>query len=221
MATITKWSNVAIAMQSALGSNLTISGITLAAPGVVTSTAHGLANGDYVVMTMTSGMRQINDRVFRVCNVATNTFQMEDVSGGTGISTTAFDAFVSGYCNKITFGTSISTATSMSVSGGSFDMIDATTIHDNQKVQVPGLPDSTKFEFDNIWDPTDAGQIAMKVASDAQAKRAFKLTFGTGGRIVVFNGYVGFAGAPQGNAQEIVKTSAVITSQGTNTNYSA
>jgi hypothetical protein len=93
--------------------------------------------------------------------------------------------------------------------------------HDNQKVQVPGLPDSTKFEFENIWDPTDAGQIAMKTASDAQAKRAFKLTFGSGGRIVVFNGYVGFAGAPQGNAQEIVKTSAVITSQGTNTNYSA
>ena len=221
MATITKWSNVAIAMQSALGSNLTISSITLANPGVVTSTAHGLANGDYVVMSSVLGMRQITDRVFRVCNVATNTFQLEDVSGGSGINTTSYDAFTSGYCNKITFGTAIATATSMSVSGGNFDMLDATTIHDNQKIVVPGLPAETKFEFDNIWDPTDAGQIAMKAASDAQAKRAFKFTFGTGGRIVVFNGYVGFAGAPQGNAQEIVKTSAVITGQGSNTNYSA
>lgn len=220
MATITKWSNVAIAMQSALGGALTISGITKAAPGVVTSNAHGLSNGDYVVMNVL-GMRQINDRVFRVCNSATNTIQLEDVSGGTGIDTTNFDTFSSGTMQKITYGNSITTATSMNVSGGNFDMLDATTIHDNQKIVVPGLPAETKFEFDNIWDPTDAGQVAMKTASDAQAKRAFKITFGTGGRIVVFNGYVGFAGSPQGSAQEIVKTSAVITSQGTNTNYSA
>lgn len=221
MATITKWSNVAMAMQSALGSDLTITGITLAAPGVVTSAAHGLNNGDYVVFNITNGMRQIHDRVYRVCNKATDTFQIEDVSGGTGISTVGFDAFVSGVCNKITFGTSITTATSMSVSGGDFEMLDATTIHQNQKTVVPGLPSETKFEFENIWDPTDAGQVGMKAASEAQAKRAFRLTFGSGGRIAVFNGYVGFAGAPQGNAQEIIKTSAVITSQGTITNYSA
>ena len=68
MATITKWSNVAIAMQSALGADLTISGITLAAPGVVTSTAHGLVNGDYVVFDISNGMRQIHDKVYRVAS---------------------------------------------------------------------------------------------------------------------------------------------------------
>ena len=221
MATITKWSNVAIAMQSALGADLTISGITLAAPGVVTSTAHGLVNGDYVVFDISNGMRQIHDNVYRVCNKTNDTFQVEAVSGGTGIDTSGFDAFVAGVCNKITFGTSITTATTMNVSGGSYEMLPATTIHQAQRTVVPGLPDETKFEFENIWDPTDAGQVAMKAASEAQSKRAFKFTFGTGGRVCAFNGYVGFAGAPQGNAQEIVKTSAVITSQGTITNYSA
>lgn len=217
---VTKWSNVAIAMQSALGSALPISGITKAAPGVCTSSAHGLSNGDYVYMDV-QGMYQLNGRVFRVCSVATNTFNLEDVSSGTGLSTAAFETFTSGNAYKITFGTSITTATSMNVSGGNFAMIDTTTIHGNQKSQIPGLPDPLSATFDNLWDPTDAGQSAMKSASDAQAKRAFKFTFGTGGKIMVFSGYVGFAGAPQGSAQDKVTTSAVITCEGTPTYYSA
>lgn len=220
MATITKWSNVAIAVQSALAAAKTITGITKAAPGVVTSVAHGYSNGDYVYLDVL-GMRQIHDRVFRIANKADDTFQLEAVSGGSGIDTTAFDTFTSGSAYKITFGTSITTATSMNMTGGNFESLDATTIHDTQRIVVPGLPDETKAEFENLWDPTDAGQIALKAASDSQAKLAFKFTFGTGGKIMVFVGYVGFAGAPQGGAQEIVKTSAIITSQGTPTYYSA
>jgi len=216
----TKWTNVAIAMQSALGSALPVTGITKAAPGVCTSAAHGLSNGDYVYMDV-QGMWQLNGRVFRVCSVATNTFSLEDVSSGTGLSTSAFDTFTSGNAYKITFGTSITTATSMNVSGGNFGMIDTTTIHGNQKSQIPGLPDPLSATFDNLWDPTDAGQAAMKSASDAQAKRAFRFTFGTGGKIMVFSGYVGFNGAPQGSAQDKVVTSAVITAEGSPTYYSA
>lgn len=217
---VTKWSNVALAMQSAIAAAKTITGITLAAPGVVSSTAHGYANGDYVYIE-SQGMWQIHGRVFRVANQAANSFQLEDVSGGTGIDTTAFGTFTSGSAYKLTFGTSVTTAVSMNASGGNFAMIDTTTIHGNQKSQVPGLPDALSMTFDNIWDPTDAGQAAMKTASDAQAKRAFKFTFGTGGKIMVFSGYVGFAGAPAGSAQDKITTQAVITCEGTPTYYSA
>jgi hypothetical protein len=217
---VTKWSNVAVAMQSALAAAKTITGITNAAPGVVTAVAHGYSNGDYVYLTV-NGMWQLNGRVFRVCSVATDTFRLEDVSGGTGISTASFDTFTSGTAEKITFGTSITTATTMQVSGGNYAMIDTTTIHANQKSEVPGLPDALSMTFDNLWDPTDAGQSAMKSASDAQAIRAYKFTFGTGGKIMVFAGYVGFAGAPAGNAQDKVTTQAVITCFGSPTYYSA
>ena len=217
---VTKWSNVAIAMQSALAAAKTITAITKASPGVVSSTAHGYSNGDYLVLTV-NGMWQLHGRVFRVCNVATDTFQLEDVSGGTGLSTADFDTFSSGTAQKITFGTSITTATSMNVSGGDYAMIDTTTIHGNQKSEVPGLPNSLSMSFDNLWDPTDAGQAAMKAASDAQAIRAFKIVFGTGGKVMVFAGYVGFAGAPAGSAQDKGTSQAVITAHGTPTYYSA
>lgn len=214
MATTTKWSNVAVAMQSALAAADTITGITKASPGVVTSTSHGLANGDYVFLSI-QGMHQLNDRVVRVANVAANTFELE------GVDTTLFDTFSSGTAELITFGTSITTAASISSSGGGFDFIDTTTIHDNAKSQTPGLPAALSYSMEHIWDPANAGQIAMKTASDAQAKRAFKITFGTGGKIAVFAGYVGFGGAPGGSAQDKVMTSAVITANGKPTYYAS
>jgi hypothetical protein len=214
MATVTKWSNVAVAMQSALAAADTISGITKANPGVATSTSHGLSKGDYVYLTV-NGMHQLNDRVVRVANVAANTFELE------GVDTTAFDTFTSGTAEAVTFGTSITTATTVSSDGGNFDFIDTTTIHVNARSQVPGLPNATTYNMDHLWDPADAGQIAMKSASDAQARRAFKFTFGTGGKIMVFAGYVGFNGAPGGSAQDKVTTPSTITSNGKPTYYAS
>lgn len=215
MATARKWSNVAVAMQSALGSDLSITGITKANPGVVTtSAAHGLNNGDFVVLSV-QGMYQVNDRVFRVSAASGSTFTLE------GEDTTAFETFSSGTATKITFGTSITTATSINASGGDFDFIDTTTIHGNAKTQMPGLPNPSSFSFDNIWDVSDAGLKAMKAAGDAQAKRAFKFTFGTGGQIMVFTGYVGATLLPAGQAQGLVTTQSVITMNGSPTYYAA
>jgi hypothetical protein len=210
----TKWSNVAVAMQSALAAADTITGITKANPGVVTAAGHGLNNGDYVFL-LVSGMYQLNARVARVANKTTDTFELE------GIDTSAFDTFSSGTAEAITFGTSITTATTISSSGGGFDFIDTTTIHGNSKTQTPGLPAASSFTMDHIWDASNAGQIAMKTASDAQARRAFKFTFGTGGKIMVFAGYVGFNGIPAGSAQALVTTQSAITMEGTPTYYAS
>lgn len=214
MATARKWSNVGVVMQSALAAAKTITGITKASPGVASSTAHGYSNGDYVLLTV-SGMFQLDKRVVRVAGVAADTFQLE------GIDTTLFDTFSSGTAEKITFGTSITSATSISSSGGDFDMIDTTTIHANAKTQMPGLPSPSAFTMENIWDVSDAGLIAMKAAYDAQAMRAMKFTFGTGGQVMVFAGYVGASLLPGGNAQDKVTTPSVITLYGSPSYYAS
>jgi len=67
----------------------------------------------------------------------------------------------------------------------------------------------------------DTGLIAMKSASDSQAERAFKFTFGTGGQILVFSGYVGCSLLPGGQAQGLVTTQTVVTMHGTATTYSS
>ena len=210
------WKNVAVTMQSVIASTVAISAITNNSPGVVTTgTAHSYSNGDFVYLTV-NGMYQLNGRVCRISAASGSVFTLE------GIDTTSFGTFsaTGSTCQKLTFGTSISTATTMSASGGDFPFIDTTTIHANVRSQVPGLPNALTYTFDNIWDPSDTGQIAMKTAADAAAQRAFKFTFSTGA-IVCFSGYVGFSGAPTGSAQDKVVTPAVITAFGGLSQYSS
>jgi hypothetical protein len=214
MAQAKKWSNVQIAMESALAAEKTLTAISKAATGVAESVAHGFSNGDLLYFEV-QGMRQVNDRVIRVANKTNDTFELE------GIDTSEFDDFSSGTVQKITYGTNISTATSISSSGGGFDFLDTTTIHDNTRSQMPGLPAASTFTFDNIWDVADAGLQAMKRASDAQAKRAFKFTFGNGGQVMLFVGYVGANLLPGGQAQALVTTPTTITMNGTPTYYAS
>lgn len=213
MATVRKWSNVAVAMQSAIAADVTITAITKAAEGVVTAT-NTYTSGDYVYLKV-QGMFQLDGRVARIKTVSGTGFTLE------GIDTQAFDTFTSGTCAKLTLGTSITTATSLSSSGGDFDFIDTTTIHGNAKTQMPGLPNPSTYTFENIWDVSDVGLLAMKTAADAQGIRAFKFTFGTGGQIMVFAGYVGASLLPGGSAQDKVTTSTVITMNGAPTYYAS
>jgi len=214
MAQARKWSNVAVAMQSALAAPVTITAISKASPGVATSVAHGFANGTLLLLKV-QGMFQVDNRVVRVADTAADTFQLE------GINTTDFDTFVSGTAEALTLGTSITSATEVNASGGDFEFIDTTTIHANVRTQIPGAANPATFEFTNIWDVSDAGLAAMKQASDTQAQRAFRFQFGVGGQVMVFVGYVGASLLPGGQAQGLVTTPTVITMFGTPTYYAS
>jgi len=65
----------------------TITGATAANPVVITSAAHGFANGATVYIDSILGMTQLNGRTFTVANQATNTFQL---SGENGLTHTAY-----------------------------------------------------------------------------------------------------------------------------------
>lgn len=214
MATAKKWANVAVAMESARAAAKTITAITKASPAVVSSTAHGYSNGQYVLLSI-QGMFQLDSKVVRVANQTANTYECE------GVDSTAFDTFSTGSAYAITYGTTLSSVKGLSASGGDFDFLDTTTIHDNVKKQIPGLPNPLNYTFDNIWDVSDTAQVAMKTASDSQSPKCFRVTFGTGGNIMAFYGYVGFSAAPTGNALDIVTSPAVITMYGTPTYYAS
>lgn len=73
----------------------TITAITKANPGVVTSAAHGFVAGDWVFITGVVGMTQLNGRSFIVGTVATNTFQLHTLDD-TPLDTTLYTTYVSG-----------------------------------------------------------------------------------------------------------------------------
>jgi hypothetical protein len=78
-----------------LEANKTITAITKANPGVVTSNSHGFANGDTVVISGVVGMTQVNGKRFKVANVATNTFELQDIDGN-NVNTSSYTTYVSG-----------------------------------------------------------------------------------------------------------------------------
>lgn len=213
MAQVTKWSGVAVAIQSALAAALVVSGITKANPGVVSYTGTDPSNGDVVLMKV-QGMHQVDYRPFEVANVnaAANTFELK------GEDTSAYDTFVSGSAEVITFGVTAASFTNVTASGGDFEFIDVTTIHDNVRKQIPGVASPAIYTFESFWDPADAALAALKSASDNQAQRAFRITFPNGYKLFGV-GYIGATLLPTGNAQDKAVTQVVITLFGRPTMY--
>lgn len=215
MANITIWKGVQVAMQSAVEPTpKTVTGITKANPGVAAVAAHGYTNGDYLRFKNMQGMYQVNNRVLRVAGSTAGNFNLD------GEDTTLYDTFISGQVEKLTFGTVFSTLLDCSVAGGDFPEIDTTTIHDVQKSSVPGLPSALVITSNSIWDVSDVTLKAAKAASDAQALRAFLLTFQNGQKFVI-NGYIGCTLSPAGSAQDKVTTQIKITGVGASTTYAS
>lgn len=67
-----------------------ITAITAANPPVVSSVAHGFANGDEIYIDNVVGMTEVNQETFIAAGVAANTFQLQGING------TAYSAYVSG-----------------------------------------------------------------------------------------------------------------------------
>lgn len=212
MANVYLWKEVGMSLQSAIAAAKTITSITQANPAVVSCTAHGYSNGD-LVFVEAMGMREIDSRVFRVASVTTDTFALE------GENSTDYSAFLSGTVKEVTLGTTITTARNVSISDGGFDMKDTTTLHDNAKREVPGLPGSSSYTFEFLWDPSDSAHKAMALASRLQQRLVFKFLIGQA--TVLFAGYIGFKGAPGGQGQDVVTCSGVVTMHGDPTYYVA
>jgi hypothetical protein len=70
--------------------NSAISNVTQANPGAVTSNAHGLDNGDTVLIYDVTGMTELNGNTYTVANKTANTFELS------GTDTSGFTAYGSG-----------------------------------------------------------------------------------------------------------------------------
>lgn len=74
---------------------LEITAATAASPVVITSSAHGLQNGDQVIIQGVSGMTELNGNTYYVSNKTNDTISLVDVNE-TDIDGSAFTAYTSG-----------------------------------------------------------------------------------------------------------------------------
>ena len=210
--TIKTNSGLKLFMESAIATAKTISGITKAAPGVVSSTAHGFTNNDIVLLEV-QGMVELNGRLFKVVNVAADSFQLAGVDGTTGIDTTLYNTFSSGTAKKVTLGTSITGVQEFTFSGGDIKTVDTTTVNDLVDTQIVVGAAAQAADLTMQWDPSSAAQQAMIAAFQTRANKGFKVMW-PDGAFVLWYGTVGYTGAPGGGKQGVTTSPAKITMLG-------
>ena len=156
---INVWSKVGVAVQTALAATVVITAISKANPAVVDKTAHGFVDGD-ILLLQVDGMTQLNNRIARVGNKTTDTYELE------GIDSTLYDTFTAGTAQKITFGAVASTFTDVDASGGEAADIDIGTIHEDEDRVIPGNKSALKYSFPGLWKPSDPALLELAKASD-------------------------------------------------------
>lgn len=182
---------VTIALQTAIGSALTVTAATNANPCVMTSTAHGLSNGDIVVVT--SGWSKLDARVCRVSGVAANTFNLEGIDTS---STTNYPAGSgTGSVKKVTTFTQITQILDLQTSGGDMQFVNYSFLENDYETQLPTQASPMTMNLTIADDPTLTGYTSLKAAAEARDIRAVKVSFPSGAS-AYYNGYVSFNETP-------------------------
>ncbi|HYD58969.1 MAG TPA: phage tail protein [Noviherbaspirillum sp.] len=196
---------ITIALATAYGSALTVTALTNANPAVATSTAHGLSNGDYVVVT--SGWAKLNNRVVRVSGVTANTFNLE---GYDTSSTTDYPAGSgTGSVQKVTTWTQITQILDCQTSGGDMQFTSYSFLEQDFETQLPTQASPQTITLSIADDPSQTGYTTLKTAAEARATRASKITF-PNSAIALYNGYVGFNETPSMTKNQVMAVQATL-----------
>ena len=173
---------MSVSAQLAQGMKLYIAGtggaaktITAAAPGfptILTSTAHGLANGDVIAVaaivgTMgTDATNGLNGQSYVVQNVTANTFCIQ--ANTTGLT------YTSGGTATPNTWTQITQLKGIKPSGAQASKIDVSDLDSTAKEYRAGLVDNGSFSVDIFILETDAGQAACLAAFQASTANNYK-----------------------------------------------
>lgn len=166
-----------VAPSSAIGSAKTTTVVSNAAEAVVTSAAHGYANGDFVLMA--SGWGRLHKRAFRIKSVTTDTFVLE---GMDTTNTTYFPAGTGiGSVQKIGSMTQVTQVVKTSSSGGDPKKVSYKYIESDVEYSINDGFSATDYSMDIDADAiSTAGYAALKSLTDNQIDTVLKMVTRSG-----------------------------------------
>jgi hypothetical protein len=179
-----------VQMGTTYASPVTVSAISNANPAVATAT-NTYASGDYILIS--SGWSNLNNRVVRLSAAAAGNFTME------GIDTTSTALYPAaggaGTGTKISAWTQIAQIMNFATSGGDQQFATYSFLEQNFETQIPTMLSAMTMTLDIADDPSMAGYLALKVASDARAARSLMILMPDNSRIL-YQGYVSLNETP-------------------------
>ena len=185
------------------GGAKTISGtVGVGYPTVLTSTAHGLNNGDVVTLAALTGADAalLNGQTAIIFDKTANTFAVHIDTTGKTITVG------SGTATPVTW-TAIANVKSFSGFDGQASELDKTNLASTAKEFALGLVDYGQFTADVDYDYTDAGQAALLAALSSGLVKTVKLTL-PDTHTATFSAYVKRL-PTAGGVDQIVKRSGI------------
>ena len=177
---------------TALAAEKKVTVATNAAECVLTVAGHGFAAGDLVLFK--SGWVKLNERVFQIGDVKTDTFKL------IGIDTSNADEFPAdsgiGAVQKITDWTQVSQIVEFSTSGGEQQYVDFGFLEDNFDQQIPSTKSAMSMSIKIADDTSLPGYKAAAKCSDKGGKWPLKVVL-KGGGLICYNGYPSMNKTPE------------------------
>jgi len=166
------------------GSNLTVTIATNAAPCVMTATAHGLTNGDYVTV-LTSGWSRINEKTYRVSGVTTNTFELE---GSDTSSVSNFPAGSgTGTVQKVSSWTPLTQILNIQSTASEQQYAKYQPMDSDREREIPTYKTGGNLDIEVGDDPTLAGFINAMAANDSGVPKPVRITNKNGSKTLTYS----------------------------------
>ncbi|TDV70190.1 phage tail protein [Pseudomonas sp. LP_7_YM] len=168
-----------------------VSAISNASPAVATAAAHGLKDGDVVVVR--SGWTRLNDKAVRVTGSDTGTFKLE------GIDTTKTTVYAAGAgtgsVRAVTAWAQISQITEVASTGGEQQFATFGFLEEDEDRQVPTTKSPVSMTFTVADDPLLPYVAVCETADQDKDARALRLTL-PNGSVMYYNAYVSITSTP-------------------------
>lgn len=207
---------VVIALATAYGTAVPVTAVTNAAPPVVTSAAHGLANGAFGVIA--SGWARADGRTVRVSGSTTNTFNWEGLDSS---NTTNYPAGTGvGSFQPVTAWTQITQVLDLTTNGGDMQFTSFSFLENDFETQLPTQASPMNLAITIGDDASLAGYQALRVAAEANATRSLRMTL-PGGSILLFNGVVSFNETPTMTKNQVMAVRATFSLQSRPVRYAS
>jgi len=182
---------VIFSLGTTLDSAKTVSQITNANPGVASATSHGYSNGDIILLN--TGWQKLNDRLFRVANQATGTFEL---AGQDTTSTTLYPTGTSaGSAKKVSAWTQITQVLECTTSGGEMQFATYSFLENDFESQIPTQHSAQSLTLSIADDPSLAGYAALKKAAAERAAVPLRAQM-PNGSVIYYYGYISFNETP-------------------------
>lgn len=190
---------------SAYATAKNITAVTNANPAVATSTAHGLTNGDFIVLT--SGWNKLNGKVVRVASSTTNDFALEGVDT---TDTTLYPAGGgTGSFQKITTWVQISQILENTSQGGDQQFVTYSFLEEDVEHQIPTVKSASSIQFSIGDDASLPWYSILSKANDDRVPRAVRATLPSGS-LLLYNGYVTLNKTPSMTKNQIMALSSTL-----------